>query len=28
MLLIFLLFCVAVVGLSQLLERKVSAWRA
>ena len=28
MLLIFLMFCVAVVGLSQLLERKVSAWRA
>jgi NitT/TauT family transport system permease protein len=28
MLLIFVLFCVAVVGLSQLLERKVSAWRA
>jgi ABC-type nitrate/sulfonate/bicarbonate transport system permease component len=28
MLLIFLLFCVACVGLSQLLERKVSAWRA
>ncbi|MGH8891859.1 MAG: ABC transporter permease [Actinomycetes bacterium] len=28
MLMIFLFFCVAVVGLSQLLERKVSAWRA
>jgi len=28
MLLIFVLFCVAVVGLSQLLERKVSVWRA
>ena len=28
MLLIFVLFCVALVGLSQLLERKVSAWRA
>jgi NitT/TauT family transport system permease protein len=28
MLLIFLLFCVAMVGLSQLLERKVSVWRA
>jgi NitT/TauT family transport system permease protein len=27
MLLIFLLFCVSVVGLSQMLERKVSAWR-
>lgn len=28
MLLIFIMFCVAMVGLSQLLERKVSAWRA
>jgi ABC-type nitrate/sulfonate/bicarbonate transport system permease component len=28
MLLIFVLFCVALVGLTQLLERKVSAWRA
>ena len=28
MLMIFLFFCVAVVGLSQLLERKVSVWRA
>lgn len=28
MLLIFVLFCVAVVGLSQMLERKVSVWRA
>ncbi|MGH8825517.1 MAG: ABC transporter permease [Jiangellaceae bacterium] len=28
MLLIFILFCVAMVGLSQLLERKASAWRA
>jgi NitT/TauT family transport system permease protein len=27
MLLIFILFCVAMVGLSQLLERKVSVWR-
>ena len=27
MLLIFVLFCVAMVGLSQLLERKVSQWR-
>lgn len=28
MLLIFVMFCVAMVGLSQLLERKVSVWRA
>ena len=28
MLLIFVLFCVSMVGLSQLLERKVSVWRA
>jgi ABC-type nitrate/sulfonate/bicarbonate transport system permease component len=28
MLLIFVLFCVAMVGLTQLLERKVSVWRA
>jgi ABC-type nitrate/sulfonate/bicarbonate transport system permease component len=28
MLLIFILFCVAMVGLSQLLERKASVWRA
>jgi NitT/TauT family transport system permease protein len=28
MLFIFILFCVAVVGLSQMLERKVSVWRA
>jgi len=28
MLLIFVLFCVAMVGLTQLLERKVSQWRA
>jgi NitT/TauT family transport system permease protein len=28
MLLLFVLFCVAMVGLTQLLERKVSAWRA
>ena len=28
MLLIFILFCVAMVGLSQLLERKVSQWRS
>ena len=28
MLLIFVLFCVAMVGLTQLLERKASAWRA
>jgi NitT/TauT family transport system permease protein len=27
MLLIFILFCIAMVGLSQLLERKVSQWR-
>ena len=27
MLLIFILFCVAMVGLTQLLERKVSQWR-
>jgi ABC-type nitrate/sulfonate/bicarbonate transport system permease component len=27
MLLIFILFCIAKVGLSQLLERKVSQWR-
>jgi NitT/TauT family transport system permease protein len=26
-LLIFVLFCVAMVGLSQLLERRVSQWR-
>ena len=28
MLLLFVLFCVAMVGLTQLLERKVSVWRA
>ena len=28
MLLIFVLFCVAMVGLTQLLERKVSQWRS
>jgi taurine transport system permease protein len=28
MLLIFVFFCVAMVGLTQLLERKVSVWRA
>ena len=28
MLLIFILFCVAMVGLSQMLERKVSQWRS
>jgi NitT/TauT family transport system permease protein len=28
MLFIFVFFCVAMVGLTQLLERKVSAWRA
>lgn len=28
MLLIFILFCVAMVGLSQMLERRVSVWRA
>lgn len=28
MLLIFVLFCVAMVGLTQLFERKVSQWRA
>ncbi len=28
MLLIFVLFCIAMVGLSQLLERKVSQWRS
>jgi ABC-type nitrate/sulfonate/bicarbonate transport system permease component len=28
MLLLFVLFCVTLVGLSQILERKVSAWRA
>ena len=28
MLLIFILFCVSMVGLSQMLERKVSVWRA
>jgi len=28
MLLIFILFCIAMVGLSQLLERKVSQWRS
>jgi ABC-type nitrate/sulfonate/bicarbonate transport system permease component len=27
MLLIFILFCIAMVGLSQMLERKVSQWR-
>ena len=27
MLLIFILFCVAMVGLTQMLERKVSQWR-
>ncbi len=27
MLLIFILFCVAMVGLTQALERKVSQWR-
>jgi NitT/TauT family transport system permease protein len=28
MLFIFVFFCVAMVGLTQLLERKVSVWRA
>lgn len=28
MLLIFILFCVAMVGLSQMFERRVSVWRA
>ncbi len=28
MLLIFILFCIAMVGLSQLLERRVSQWRS
>ena len=28
MLLIFILFCIAMVGLSQMLERRVSQWRS